>query len=388
MKRPLNVLYLIRTWALGGSHTIIRLLMKHLPPEEFNIITVPYDAPGTGNADFVRAAEREGLIVAPERIPWNTRGNWFSARRTIQELIRKYEIDLLHAHDTHSIVLVGVGRGAYPCAAVGSPYGWWEAPWHLQAKAYHWVEKNVALPNFERVYTVSENMKHKVMQGRTPEDRIRVIHTGIDLANIDAGGSRKDSRAALGIADGDFVAGTVSRLFKEKGHKHLLNAAAQLLPRHPQLRLLIVGTGDERVNLEAQAKDLGISERVTFTGFYIDIAGAFRAMDVFVQPSIDAEGFPTAVLEAQAAGLPVIASDIGGTKETMSVGVTGMLVPPGDEATLAAALEDLFVHPDNRNAMAAAARPWIESQFTMADMLRKMGETYHEAMEVYRQRKG
>jgi glycosyltransferase involved in cell wall biosynthesis len=281
---------------------------------------------------------------------------------------------------------VGLGRGAYPCAAVGSPYGWWESPWHLQAKAYHWVEKNIALPRFERVYTVSQDMKRKVLEGRTPEERIRVIHTGIDLATVDGGATREETRAALGIAEKDFVAGTVSRLFREKGHKHLLNAAATLLSRQPQLRLLIVGTGDEREALEAQAAGLGIAERVTFTGFYLDIAGAFRAMDVFVQPSIDAEGFPTSVLEAQAAGLPVIASDIGGTKETLDVGVTGLLVPPADEASLAGALEGLMQEPGRRDAMARAARPWIARRFTMADMLRQMGGMYYEAVDEWRAR--
>jgi glycosyltransferase involved in cell wall biosynthesis len=383
VKRPVNVLYLIRTWALGGSHTIIRLLLQHLPPEEFNIITVPYDAPGTGDADFIRSVERQGNRVAPERIPWNSRTNWFAARNAISELIAKYDIDLIHAHDTHSNVLVGMGRKRFPCAAVGSPYGWWESPWHLHAKANHWVEKNLALPHFERVYTVSQDMKRKVMQGRTPEDRVRVIHTGIDLAQFNTGAPRHETRAAFGFTDDHVVVGTVSRLFREKGHKHLLNAAARLARGYPQLRLLIVGTGDERAPLEAQAEQLGIRDRVVFTGFYADLPGALRAMDVFAQPSIDAEGFPTAVLEAQGAGLPVVASDIGGTIETINPGVTGMLVPPANDAALADALRNLMEDPARRAAMAAAARPWIESQFTLPDMIRQMTATYHEAIAAH-----
>lgn len=384
MKRPINVLFLIRTWALGGSHTIIRLFLKHLPQDEFNIITVPYDAPGTGDADFIRSVQQQGNQVAPERISWNSRMNWFAARRTIGELIEKYDIDLIHAHDTHSIVLVGVGRNRFPVPAVGSPYGWWEAPWHVQAKAYHWVEKNIALPHFERVYTVSQNMKQKVLAGRTPEDRIRVIHTGIDLAQFETGASREDARAGFGFDDTHVVVGTVSRLFREKGHKHLLHAAALLRDSCPHLRLLIVGTGDQREALEAQAAQLGLRDRIVFTGFHADLPGALRAMDVFAQPSIDAEGFPTAVLEAQGAGLPVVVSDIGGTVETIHPGHTGLLVPPGDEAALAEAIRSLVDDPARRMAMAAQARPWIESQFTLPDMMRQMAATYHEAIAAYR----
>jgi glycosyltransferase involved in cell wall biosynthesis len=384
LKRRVNVLYLIRTWALGGSHTIIRLLLKHLPQDEFNIITVPYDAPGTGDADFIRSVEAQGNRVAPERIPWNSRMNWFAARRSISDLITKYDIDLIHAHDTHSNVLVGLGRGRFPVAAVGSPYGWWEAPWHVQAKTYHWVEKNLALPHFERVYTVSQNMKQKVLAGRTPEERIRVIHTGIDLAQFDTGASRDEARACFGFREEHVVVGTVSRLFREKGHKHLLNAAAALRESCPQLRLLIVGTGDQREALETQAAQLGLRDRVVFTGFHADLPGALRAMDIFTQPSIDAEGFPTAVLEAQGAGLPVVVSDIGGTVETIDPNRTGLLVPPADEPALAAALRGLIEEPDRRRAMAANARPWIESQFTLSDMMRQMTATYYEAIEAYR----
>ena len=110
MEQPLNVLYLIRTWDLGGSHTIIRSLLKHLPKDQFNIITVPYDAPGDGDARFAASVRAQGGDIAPERIPWRSRTQWSAARDTIETLIRNYAIDLVHCHDTQSNVLVGVGR--------------------------------------------------------------------------------------------------------------------------------------------------------------------------------------------------------------------------------------------------------------------------------------
>ncbi len=384
MARKLNVLYLIRTWDLGGSHTIIRLLLRHLPREQFNIITVPYDTPGDGDARFVASVLAQGGEVAPERIPWRSRGQWNPARAMIASLVAKYEIDLIHCHDTQSNVLVGIGRDQWPCACIGTPYGWWEGPWHFQAKLYHWVEKNLALPNFDRVYTVSQDMKKKILRGRTRAERIRVIHTGIDLAQLDAGRTREETRATLGIPHDALVVGTVSRLFREKGHKHLLNAVANLKDKHPSLWVLIVGKGDLREALEAQARTLGIAERVVFAGFYDDIPGALRAMDIFAQPSVDHEGFPTAVLEAQGAGLPVIASDIGGTHETMNVGTTGLLVPPADDAALAGAIDRLCSDAGLRGQMAAAARPWIESRFTLPDMIAQMTSLYHEAIAIHR----
>lgn len=386
MKR-LNVLYLIRTWALGGSHTIIRLLMHHLPEDRFRIVTVPFDAPGHGNQDFVDSLRREGLDAAPERIPWRSRGNWFRARAEIERLVQRYRIDLIHAHDTNSIVLVGVGRRRWPCACVASPYGWWEAKSALRARLYHWTEKNLALPRFDRVITVSRNMKGKILEGRTPEDRIRVIHTGLDLAAFDTGQPREAVRAAFGFAPEHVVAGTVSRLFKEKGHAILFEAASMLKERQPDLRLLVVGTGDEREPLERRARELGVADRVVFTGFHEDLPGALRAMDLFTQPSVLEEGFPTAILEAQVMGLPVIASDIGGTKETMDVGVTGLLVPPGDAPALAEALDALCGAPERRWQMAAAARPWIERSFTLENMTDRVARTYEEAIAAFHEQR-
>ncbi len=382
-----NVLYLIRTWALGGSHTIILLLLKHLPADEFNIITVPYDAPGDGDARFIASVEAQGGSVAPERIPWRSRGNWFNARRTIGELIEKYEIDLVHCHDTHSNVLVGLGRKRWPCACIASPYGWWEPKWHLQARLYHWVEKKKALPQFDRVYTVSQDMKQKILAGPTRPERIHVIHTGLDLAQIDAGAPRDTVRRDLGFDTDAMAAGTVSRLEREKGHTHLLHAFAKVTCDLRNLHLLIVGTGSEADELKRTAQRLGVADRTIFTGFYDDLPGALHAMDCFVQPSIDHEGFPTAVLEAQAAGLPVIASNIGGTHETMADGTTGLLVPPGDADALAEALRALATDPVRRSEMAAAARAHIENRFTLDKMIGQMTEMYHAAIEDHRKRR-
>ncbi len=385
--KKLNVLYLIRTWAFGGSHTIILLLLKHLPKDLFDITVVPYDTWTGADQQFITAAEKEGFTVAEDRIPWRSRMAWFDARNKVAELIEKYEIDLIHAHDTHSIVLTGVGRKRWPCALVGSPYGWWQPKFHLRAHANHWAERNLGLPNMDRVITVSNDMKAKILRGRTPVEKIRVINTGLDLSKFDTGASREDVRKALGIAAGDCVVGTVSRLFAEKGHKYLLDALRLERNDAPHLRVMIVGTGDMRQPLEDYAEEIGVRDKVIFTGFYEDLPGALRAMDVFAQPSILEEGFPTSVLEAQVAGLPVVASHIGGTHETLDVGKTGLLVPPKDASALAGALAVLANDPERRRTMGRAAREWIERSFTLEDMVRKVKDTYLEAWDVYQKRR-
>ncbi|MCL4217162.1 MAG: glycosyltransferase, partial [Candidatus Hydrogenedentes bacterium] len=247
---PLNVLYLVRTWAFGGSHTIVLLLMEHLPKERFNIICVPYDTHSGGDETFINAAEKRGLSVAPERIPWKSRSAFFKARDTIAELVKKYDIDLIHTHDPHSNVIAGLGRKRWPCACVASPYGWWNRVFPLRSHVYYHLERSVALRNFERVVTVSQTMKKKILGGGTAEDRVRVIHTGLDLRHLENGASRDATREQLGIPADAVVVGTVSRLYVEKGHSYLLKAAARLVPDFPKLHLLIVGSGPMKAELE------------------------------------------------------------------------------------------------------------------------------------------
>ncbi len=380
----LNVLYLIRTWAFGGSHTIILLLLKNLPKERFNIVCVPYETPSDADESFVKEARRHGLSVSDDRIPWQSRLNWRRARAKVDQLIHRHDIDLIHTHDTHSNVLIGLERIHWSCACVASAYGWWNSLFPIRRRLYQGIERMLALPKFERVITVSNHMRGKVLRGgRVSADRVRVIHTGLDLAPISRKASGHELRTRFGIPDDACVVGTVSRVSSEKGHRYLLEAAARLAPSCPQLHLLIIGDGPARPDLEAQAAHLGISKHVTFPGFVDDLPSALAAMDIFAQPSVLEEGFPTSVLEAQVAGLPVVASDIGGTKETMDVDATGLLARPGDAGSLAEALEQLVRNPERRRAMGAAAPDWIERSFTLEHMIRQVADTYEEAIEAY-----
>ncbi|MFO7976610.1 MAG: glycosyltransferase family 4 protein [Candidatus Hydrogenedentota bacterium] len=386
MVERINVLYLIRTWAIGGSHTIIFLLLRHLPKERFNIICVPYDTPSQTDEALVRALRNRDLPVAEDRVPWQSRTDWWKARNAISELIRKYNVDLIHAHDPQSDVLVGTGRKRWPCAVVCSPYGWWARMFPLRSHVYQWVERTWALPNADQVITVSEDMKRKILRGPTPADRVNVIYTGLDPDALQSGGTREAVREALGIPQDACVVGAVGRMFIEKGHTFLLDAVRGLANAVPSLHVLIVGEGPLRASLERQARNSGLSEQAHFTGFYDDLPGALRAMDIFAQPSILDEGFPTSVLEAQLAGLPVIASDVGGTRETMDVERTGLLVPPRDVAALAEAIRTLAEDPARRKAMSEAGPEWIQKSFTLDTMIRQVSDVYEKALAAYRER--
>ena len=376
--KPRNVLYLIRSWAFGGSHTILLTLMKHLPKDRYNIVCVPYDSFSGLDEIFIEQARKRGRPPSDERIPWKSRANWWKARAKVRELVQKYDIDLIHTHDPHSNTMIGIGRGAWPCAVVGSAYGWWDGFVPFRRFVYQWIERDFALRHFDRVITVSDHMKSRILKGPTPESIIRVIYTGVETPRTV--NARASFRATHGIPEGSVVVGTVSRVSIEKGHTHLIDAMSKLRDACPALRAVIVGEGPEKAALVEQTERLGLQDTVKFTGFCDDLPAAFSAMDIFAQPSVQQEGLPTAILEAQAAGLPVIASDIGGVRESVHGGI---LVPPGDASALANALECWVNDADARRSIGDAAKAFVEQSFSLDSMVRRVADTYEEALENY-----
>lgn len=361
---------------MGGVQSVVRLLLKHLPRDKFDITVVPYDTDSEHDQAFFTSLVSEGIEISPDRIRWRGPVDCFSAQARIQELARKYQVDIVHTHDDQSNMLVGISRNSWPCARVASAYGWFEPKWNFNLKTQYAIERRFALPHFDHVYTVSQNMRNKIINSGTRPERVSVIHTGIDVEKFAKRGLRQAIRAELGIPHDALVVGTVSRLSAEKGHRYLLNAAQKLIQSQPRLVFLCVGSGNQRRPLEAQAKQLRLTGRVHFTGFYDDLPSIFEAMDIFALPSILDEGFPTSALEAQAAGLPIVASDIGGTRETIDVGVSGLLVKPKDSAALAQALSGLLTDHVRRHQMAAYAREWTKNSFSLTSMIDQMADMY------------
>lgn len=190
-----------------------------------------------------------------------------------------------------------------------------------------------------------------------PEDRVRVIWNGAPLDEF-APVPRERAlalRAELGLAADALVVGSIGRLNAQKGHAHMLDAAARLLPRHPLARVLIVGDGDLGPALRERARELGIADRTIFAGHRADVAELLGVLDVFCISSLY-EGTPLALFEAMAARKAVVSTAVDGCREVLVDGESGLLVPPADPAALAAALERTLADPALRERLASAAR--------------------------------
>ncbi|MEJ2671694.1 MAG: glycosyltransferase, partial [Deltaproteobacteria bacterium] len=228
---------------------------------------------------------------------------------------------------------------------------------------------------------VSPGVKNYLVQeiGLAP-DRIRVVANGVDLAAMDAARPGPEVRRELGLPEGAPVIGLVGRLDHwGKGHKELFTALSGLKERYP-VQALIVGGGRREAEIQQAAADLGLSGQVHFLGSRVDVPDLLQAMDIFVLPSYS-EGLSLSLLEAMAAGLPVIATAVGGNPELVMDGVTGLLIPPKDAEALAAALERVLADPAWAKEMGEKARRQVAENYSVERLGREINGIYEELVE-------
>ena len=217
-----------------------------------------------------------------------------------------------------------------------------------------------------RVIVVSRATFAVVEAGGVRPDRLRLVYEGVPDRVAAPGG--REALQALGVPPGAPVVGNVAALTDHKDHATLVAAMALLRARVPEARLVIAGEGELRPALEAQARALGLADRVVFAGFRHDLDRLSPAFSVFCLSS-RLEGLGTSVLDAMAFGLPVVATAAGGIPEAVEDGVTGRLVPPRDPAALADALAEALRDEERRRAWGAAGRRRFCARFTVAHMV-------------------
>ncbi len=203
-----------------------------------------------------------------------------------------------------------------------------------------------------------------------PAERIEIVYNAVELDRFDVP-APSGLREELGGSDDVPLVLTPARLDEQKGHDVLFRAAAEV----PEARFVLAGDGPLRGRLEAEVAQLELSERVLFLGRRDDIPALLAACDVFALPSLY-EGSSLAVLEAMAARRAVVSSAIGGTAELIEDGETGLLVPPGDDAALAAALRRLLADVPVRDGMAERARQRAEAEFSRETMGKRVEAIY------------
>jgi glycosyltransferase involved in cell wall biosynthesis len=367
-RRKLRVLTLINTVSrIGGAERLAANLAFRLDPNRFErIICTTRRPPGETFDDELRAAGVR--VIALNRRTRADLGAW----APLVSLLQREPVDILHAHKHGANVWGAVlGRLMRVPVVIAHEHAWsWEGQ-----RFRRLLDRELVARGADVVLAVSRNARRRMIQEEGLDPRVvRLLPNGIPALAAPSG---RDVRGELGIEPDAPVIGTVSVLRTEKALEVLIGAAARLAPVFPALRVLIAGRGDEKARLRALVGELGMEKTVLLLGPRRDVPDLLAALDVAVCCS-DFEGSPLSVMEYMAAGLPVVATRVGGIPELIEDGVHGLLVEPRNVDLLAHALERLIRDSALRHELGTQGRERQRREFDIDATVSRVEALYEE----------
>lgn len=311
----------------------------------------------------------DGLGITTHVLGMNGMFDWGWVRDCLK-LVRRENVALIHAHEftanTYGTLVARLADIPLVATVHGKSYYCDKLRRRL---AYRMVGRHATM------VAVSEDLKRFLVKevGVRPE-RIKVVYNGVNVPQSH-GSTDASFRSELGLRSEDPVIGTVGSLYPVKGHKYLIEAAHLVLKNFPRTTFLIIGRGELEVSLKEQARELGLGAQVRFLGLRHDVPKLLPLMDVFIMPSLS-EGLSLALLEAMAAGLPVVVTNVGGNPELVLDGETGYLVPPCDPEALASRLIVLLQDRVHAKRLGQNGRQRVLQHFSLPKMVDNYQQLY------------
>ena len=378
---PIRLLWLLDTLGIGGAEGLAIPFARSLDRSRFELYVGCHGK--LENSAVERELRRLGIPLF-EVGARNLRDR--AAFRRLVEFVKREEINVVHAHLTYSAVwsaLLSRSTGVPSFASLHvAPAATREFRKTLRFRVATDLRDRLMRFVLNRwsagVIAVSAALRQTYLEGGgLRPDKVQVVHNGIELARFqrDRAQTRMRLERDFEIPAGAPILVTVSVLRPAKGIEVLLDTVRRV----PDAYFLIVGGGPKEEEFRELAQKSGVGERVRWAGFRTDVDELLAGADAFVHPSL-VDAFPTVLLEAMAAGLPVVASGVGGIPEIVSPGVTGKLVPPGDPDALASALNTLLADPGAMARMSEAAQQRARREFSAQAWLARLGQLYEQVV--------
>lgn len=242
-----------------------------------------------------------------------------------------------------------------------------------------WAALRLKYPLYRRVITISEGIRQVLLKAGLPPDKVVCVRSAVDATPYAVHCDRDWFLTELGLARGDRTLAVVAQLIERKGHALLLDALPAILAQHPELRVLLFGRGPLEGALSERIHRLGLAERVHLAGFRTDLERILPCLDLLVHPAT-LEGLGVSLLQAAAAGVPIVAARAGGIPEVVRDGENGLLVPPGDTKALGEAVLWMLDHPEESRALGARGRALVERDFSVPAMVEGNLHVYRELL--------
>lgn len=374
-QRRRKVFFLLDSFHVGGTETQAVELALRLPAADYEITIGCLHKQGPlldklqGSGVVVREFRPQGGLDSPAGVYQLLR---------LATFLRRERFDVVHTHDLWSNLLgVPAARLAGVRAIISSRRDLSNFEWYQGSKRA-WLRR---IQNLSDVVLANATPIRDALiaeDGFAPE-KLRVIHNGVDTEKFQRG--QRDRERWFPDARNQKLVVLVGNMHSDvKGHPWLIAAAPTVLKEFPSTRFVFAGDGGARPEFEKQVSQLGLQRQFTFLGCCDNVPDLLASCDIAVLPS-RAEGLSNAVLEYMAAGLPTIATSVGGNAELVKDGVTGLLVPPEDSAALANALLRLLGDPDLSGRIAAGGQRIATEDYSFGRLIRQTDALYTELLE-------
>jgi len=371
MENKIKILYVFAALPIGGAEQLLVAELERLDKTLFAPLVCVISEKGPVG----EMIEKMGIPLVPlHRMKKNQFD--YGIIRELKKLILQEKVSIVHTHlydgGKYGRIAARMAKVPIIIHTVHNVYVKSRIKYHL----INWILSFLS----NRIIAVSGAVKESIVRyDRINKDRIQVIHNGIDLSKLEGPFSRSEWRSEFGIGPEEYVVGVIARLEEQKGHIYLLEALSMMRDLLPLLKVLIVGDGKLRSFLEEETRKRGLSSCVYFLGTREPISPILKAIDLFLLPSLW-EGFSVAILEAMAAGVPIIATRVGGTEEVITSGQDGLLIPPGDAQSLAKAIEDALIHREKFQKMAIMGQERVCRNFSIENHVASIQALYLEIL--------
>ncbi len=381
----MRVTHVITRLIIGGAqeNTIASVFGLQTRGLDVHLIAGPTSGP-EGSLENRVLAKPSLFTLVPELVrpvrPWSDG----QAYRRLVELFRSLKPDVLHTHSGKAGIL---GRFAGARARVpvivhtihGPSFGPFQG--RLANALFTFAERQAGTVTTQFVSVANAMTRQYLAAGIGTPSQYTRIFSGFDLAPFLAAQNDPALRAHYGLASADFVVGKIARLFALKGHDDLIDAAPEMIRRHPAIKFLLVGDGNWRSRLEARVRQLRLDQHFVFAGLVppSQVPRLIGIMDALVHLS-RREGLARALPQALAAKRPVVAYDSDGANEICLENETGFLIAPGDQPALAARIVQLARDPALRERLGARGQALVRDQFPVERMVAELHELYQRLL--------
>jgi len=371
------VAHLLHTVAYGGPETIIINWLCAQDREHFDVHLICFADPKGTEKPFVEAAEAAGLSI--HFIPWNRSKPVLKSARLLSTYLREHRIDILHCYNTYAECVGVLAKRMTGVRLVTTKWMWGKLDWK---RAILQRMERMLLPFFDRVTAQSEFAARLTAQPGLPASRVDVLISGLEQPLEPYTKQQRDAeRLAFGAGPDQLVFLHLARFWPEKAHDVLVRSFRLVVDEEDSTQLWLAGVGPLLEPTKQLVQELGLEQHVQFIGFSSDLSKLLPLVDAQIHSS-NMEGIPLALCSGLSAGLPVLATAVGGVPEIIEDGVSGLLVPPNDPALLASSAIRLIQDASLRARLGSAAQRFMEEHYSLKAAVKRLETVYLEMMAV------